>query len=58
MDPANSNSVQYVLVGENGQITPLGGPLLQHHPLQLAGHHGQQATETEQEEVSNSFVYT
>jgi len=30
VNPANANTVQYVLVGENGQITPLGHPVLQH----------------------------
>ena len=27
VSPAGSNTVQYVLVGENGQITPLGQPV-------------------------------
>ena len=29
VDPSHSGCVQYVLVAENGQITPLGNPVMQ-----------------------------
>ena len=34
---AGSNTVQYVLVGENGQITPLGQPLHTQPQVRTAG---------------------
>ena len=35
MSTGGSNTVQYVLVGENGEITPLGHPVL--HNTQVSG---------------------